>query len=425
VRVLRNPVAQFLVAAAVVVLVVGMSIDVLSRRAAEKEAISDARTTTELMAHYVAEPRIPLGLASGGTLAAAMFDKVARDQLMVANVERLKIWNAHGKVVYSDQAELVGQKFPLGEEAREALSTGDSEGDLSDLRDRENVYEVNDDGLLEVYTRIESPEGDPLLYEVYYSADRIADDSASVFSAFRPITLGGLGLLVLLTVPLLWMLTRRLARSAQARERLLRNAVESSAVERRRIARDLHEGAVQDLSTASAALAAEAASPATPQHVAGRLRDIDDGIRGTMRALRSLVLEIYPPKLAASGLADALDQLVVPASDSGLAVRVQVDDVSGVSEDAVALVWRAAQEAVRNATRHARGSRIDVSVRRHGRQVSLRVADDGVGFVPGAFSHQGRFGLRSLHDLAAEAGGHLDVETGPGRGTTVVLEVPV
>lgn len=423
-RVLRNPVAQFLVAAAVVVLVVGMSIDVLSRRAAEREAISDARTTTELMAHYVAEPRIPLGLSKGGTLAAAVFDKVARDQLMVANVERLKIWNANGKVVYSDQSDLVGQKFALGDEAREALSSGGSEGDLSDLRDRENVYEINKDGLLEVYTRIESPEGDPLLYEVYYSADRIAEDSASVFSAFRPITLGGLGLLVLLTVPLLWMLTRRLARSAQARERLLRNAVDASAVERRRIARDLHEGVVQDLSAASAALAAEAASPDTSAQLARRLRDVDDGIRGTVQALRSLVLEIYPPKLAAAGLADALDQLVVPASDSGLAVRVQVDDVSGVSDDAVALVWRAAQEAVRNATRHARGSRIDVSVRRHGRGVSLRVADDGVGFVPGAFSHQGRFGLRSLHDLAAEAGGHLDVETGPGRGTTVVLEVP-
>ncbi len=423
-RVLRNPVAQFLVAAAVVVLVVAFATDVLSRRAAEREAITDARTTTELMANYVAQPRIPMGLARGGTLAAAVFDHFAREHLIVGHVERLKIWNARGKVVYSDRAELVGQKFELGEEARAVLSAGGSGGDLSDLRSRENRYEVNDDGLLEVYTRIESPEGEPLLYEVYYSADRIARDSATIFTAFRPITLGGLGVLVLLTVPLLWMLTRRLARSAQARERLLRNAVDASAVERRRIARDLHEGVVQDLSAASAALVAEAAAPATPAQVAHRLRGVDEGIRGTVQALRSLVLEIYPPNLAAAGLADALDQLVLPASASGLDVRVRVDDVSGVSDDAVALVWRAAQEAVRNATRHARGSRIDVSVHRHGRQVSLRVADDGVGFVPGAFSHHGRFGLRSLHDLAAEAGGHLDVETGPGRGTTVVLEVP-
>jgi signal transduction histidine kinase len=422
--VLRNPVAQFLVAAAVVVLVVASATDALSRRAAEQEAITDARTTTELMAHYVAQPRIPLGLANGGTLATAVFDNFAREHLLVGHVERLKIWNARGKVVYSDQSELVGQKFELGEDARAVLSDGGSEGDLSDLSGQENRYEVNDDGLLEVYTRIESPEGEPLLYEVYYSADRIARDSATIFTAFRPITLGGLGLLVLLTVPLLWMLTRRLAGSAQARERLLRNAVDASAVERRRIARDLHEGVVQDLGSASAALAAEAASPATPPQVAHRLRRVDEGVRGSVQALRSLVLEIYPPNLAAGGLADALDQLVVPASAAGIDVRVQVDDVRGVSDETVALVWRAAQEAVRNAIRHARGSRIDVSVRRHGRQVSLRVADDGVGFVPGAFSQHGRFGLRSLHDLAAEAGGHLDVDTGPGRGTTVVLEMP-
>jgi signal transduction histidine kinase len=105
-------------------------------------------------------------------------------------------------------------------------------------------------------------------------------------------------------------------------------------------------------------------------------------------------------------------------------VRVEVADVTGVSDDAVALVWRAAQEAVRNATRHARGSKLDVSVRRAGPRVSLRVADNGVGFVPGAFSTQGRFGLRSLQDLATEAGGHLDVQSGPGRGTTVLLDVP-
>jgi signal transduction histidine kinase len=422
--VLRNPVAQFAVAAVLVVVAVAIATDALSRRAAEREAVTDARALTEVLAHSVAEPMIPDGLVDADEIAAAVFDDRVRDRLMVAHVKRIKVWNADGVVVWSDQAELVGQSFTLGEDARAVLAGGASAADLSNLRDPENRFEVNDDGLLEVYTRIENDHGVPMLFEVYYSAEQLAQSSETIFAEFRPITLGGLVLLGLLTVPLLWMLTRRLARSAQAREVLLRNAVDASAVERRRIARDLHEGVVQDLSSASATLAAEAAAPTTPAQLAHRLRDVDAGIRGTVQALRSLVLEIYPPNLAADGLASALDQLVVPASASGLDVRVRVDDVSGVSDDAVALVWRAAQEAVRNATRHARGSRIDVSVRRHGRRVALRVADDGVGFVPGAFSTQGRFGLRSLHDLAAEAGGHLDVETGPGRGTTVVLEVP-
>ena len=424
VRVLRNPVAQFAVAALVVVVAVAFATDTLSRRAAEREAVTDARSLTEVLAHSVAEPMIPDGLVDADPIAAAVFDGRVRDRLMVAHVERLKVWNADGVVVWSDQADLVGQKFTLGRDARAVLAGGDSAADLSNLRHPENRYEVNDDGLLEVYTQIKNDHGVPMLFEVYYSAEQLAQSSETIFAAFRPITIGGLGLLVLLTVPLLWMMTRRLARSAEVRERLLRSAVEASSVERRRIARDLHEGAVQDLSRVSVALAEEAAAASTPHPVAQRLRGIDADVRGTAQSLRTLLLEIYPPKLGAGGLATALDQLVEPATAQGLDVRLQVDDVSGISDDAVALVWRAAQEAVRNATDHARGSRIDVSVRRHRGAVSLKVADDGVGFVPGAFSHQGRFGLRSLQDLAAEAGGRLKVDTGPGRGTTVLLEVP-
>jgi signal transduction histidine kinase len=56
-------------------------------------------------------------------------------------------------------------------------------------------------------------------------------------------------------------------------------------------------------------------------------------------------------------------------------------------------------------------------------RLGLRVADDGVGFVPGAFADTGRLGLRGLRDLVREAGGSLDVDSGPGRGTTVRLEV--
>jgi signal transduction histidine kinase len=424
VRVLRNPVAQFLVAVVVVMVAVAFAADAMSRRAAEQEAVTDARVLTEVLAHSVAEPMIPDGLTDGDQIWAAVFDNRTRERLMVPGVHRVKIWNADGVVVWSDESDLWGQRFDLGADARAVLASGGSAADLSDLRSPENRYEVDDDGFLEVYTRIENGHGAPMLFEVYYSAAQLEASSETVFAAFRPITLGGPLLLGLLTVPLLWMLTRRIARSSAARERLLRNAVDASEAERRRIARDLHEGVVHDLAAASSALASEAADPSTPPQVARRLRDVDEGIRGTVQSLRSLVLEIYPPNLAADGLADALDELVVPASAAGLDVRVRVDDVTGVSDDAVALVWRAAQEAVRNATRHARGSRIDVSVLRHDRRVSLRVADDGVGFVPGAFSHRGRFGLRSLQDLALEAGGRLDVETGPGRGTTVLLEVP-
>jgi signal transduction histidine kinase len=419
-----NPVAQFLVAAARVVGGVALATDVLAHRAAEDEAVADARATTELLAHSVAEPLIPARLAAGNLDAALAFDRVARERIMVDDVTRVKIWNEDGLVVYSDERSLIGDRFELGDGAREVLASGSSDAGVSDLRSPENRYELEAAGLLEVYTRIESPEGDPLLFEVYYSADRMREATEDIFAGFRPITVGGLVVLGVLTTPLLWMLSRRLERAAKARERLLRNAVAASAGERRRIAQDLHHGVVSDLTDAADLVGAEACNPELAPATAHRLRGVDDALRRSVQSLRSLVVEIYPPNLDSAGMRPALEDLLAPAMEAGMVTKVEVADLAGASEDALGLVWRVAREAVRNAVRHARASELDIVLRREARNLVLKVADNGVGFVPGAFSGADRLGLRAVTDLAAEAGGRLDVQSRPGRGTVVRLVTP-
>lgn len=422
-RVLKNPVAQFLAAGIVIVIAVTFVSDTLSRRAAEREAIEDARTTTDALA-AAAEANIPLGLGGGSRASADIFDATIGQKLMLDNVERIKIWDAQGRIVYSDDASLIGREYTLNDSAMNVLRTGRSSGDLTDSNRSANHYEVKEDGLLEVYTRITSAEGDPLLFEVYYSATNLASTTAVVLDAFRPITVGGALAVGLLTVPLLWGLNRRLNRVSAGREKLLRAAVDASEEERRRIARDLHEGVGHRLRSAADSVAAEAVDESTPPRTARRLREVDDDIRASVEALRSLVIDIYPPDLSAACLGDALDDLVVPAAKAGFEVKVEVDDLGAASDDAVALVWRVAREGVRNAVRHARGSSLTVSVRRDRAALELRVADNGVGFVPGAFSRSDRFGLRGLEDLATEAGGSLAVSSGPGRGTVLTLLVP-
>jgi two-component system NarL family sensor kinase len=423
VRVLKNPVAQFLAAGIVIVTAVALVSDALSHRAAEQEAIADARAMTELLAKAIAEPNVPPGLAYGSEDSARWFSDLVGDRLMIDNVERVKIWNSAGKVVWSDRTELIGETFTLSDSAREVLAGGRSEGELSDLRRPENHFEVEQSGLLEVYTRIDAL-GEPLLFEVYYSEEDLEQTTAVVLDAFRPITVGGALALGLLTVPLLIGLNRRLGRASAAREKLLRAAVDASEEERRRIARDLHDGVGHRIRAAADAVAAEAVDLATPPATARRLRGVDDQLRATAESLRSLVLDIYPPDLDAARLGDALDDLVAPAADAGMVVKVEVDDLGQASDDAVALVWRVAREGVRNAVRHARSSSLAVSVHRSRSALELRVADDGVGFVPGAFRQADRFGLRGLEDLAVEAGGSLSVSSGPGRGTVLTLQVP-
>lgn len=432
-RVLRNPVAQFLVAGLVIVTAVLLATDYLSRRAAEREAVADARALTQLLAETVAEPHVPPGLGEADPIAVAAFDRVAQERLLLEDVARIKIWNRDGVIVYSNEMKLVEQEFELSDEARAVLEGGNPEAGLSDLRRPENEYEVDEDGFLEVYTRIDPTYVDqPLLFEMYWAADDMAQNTELVQSTFRPVTIGGLLALLVLAAPLIWILTRRLERAATARERLLRNAVEASEAERRRLARELHEGVVRDLADVTDEIADEASAAATSTPaLAQRLLGIDDTLRRNVSSLRTMVLEIYPPDLDAEHLQEALEQLAAPARSAGLLVSVRAGDLGGASRDTIALLWRGAREATRNTMRHARARHLDIRVgpasgaaRPGRRMLRLEVADDGVGFVPGAFSTVGRFGLRSLRDLAEEAGGRLEVSSRPGRGTVLVLEVP-
>jgi len=242
-----------------------------------------------------------------------------------------------------------------------------------------------------------------------------------VYDAFAPIALGGLLVLVVVTTPLLWALTRRLEHSARDRTRLLERAADASESERRRIARDLHDGVVQDLAGTAFALSATVRDPGVDPAVSSRLEPMATSLRTSLRSLRSLLVEIYPPELGADGLEAALEDLVAPAAAVGVTARVEVYDVGHASQEAVRLVWRVAQEAVRNAIRHASAQHLTVQVRGLGDRLTLDVTDDGAGFESPSTGNG--LGLRSLRDLIAEAGGTLDVRSAVGGGTTVHLEV--
>jgi signal transduction histidine kinase len=171
---------------------------------------------------------------------------------------------------------------------------------------------------------------------------------------------------------------------------------------------------------ALAALAAHADEPDRRE-----LEDIGRSLRVSMRALRSLLVEIYPPDLHAAGIAAALDDLVAPLAASGIVVDVDVSGDEDASRSAVALVWRAAQEAVRNVARHAGARRMSLTVHRHLDVLVLEVVDDGVGFDPASVAGEDRFGLRGTASLVGEHGGTMEVESAPGAGTTVRVEVPL
>lgn len=423
VRFFRNPVVQFLAIGLLLFLGIVAATTVLADRAANREALADARFNTLVLARSVAEPEIRAGLVDGRAGSIDAFDRNVAGRLLVGDVLRIKIWAADGTIVYSDQTELIGTRYDLGDEELEILENGGIEAEVSDLSKPENRFERATGGLVEVYTQIHSPEGEPLLFEVYYDADQIDLRRQEVFLPFRRITMGALLAMLAVATPMIWALTQRITSGARERERLLEAAIDASDAERRRIARDLHDGVVQDLVGTTFSLSALAREESTGSTTRSALDRAAASLRGSLRSLRSLLVEIHPPDLRAEGLAAALSDLTAPAASAGIEVSMTVDDVAGASDTSVALVWRVAQEAVRNAIRHAEPTTLTVRVTDVGDRLTLDVEDDGRGFTPEDVTDPAHYGLRGLSSLVADAHGSLEVLSAPGAGTTVHLEV--
>jgi signal transduction histidine kinase len=425
------PLLRFALAGLLAVVVVGAIAVVAQRNAARNDAIRDARTLARLAGKGILEPNVNQALLDGEPEQVAAVDKLVRAKILSEDgIVRVKLWDATGHIVYSDLHSLRGRRFDLPEDEREAFDTGKSAAELTDLNRDENRFDKLSGKLLEVYLPIESVEGKPLLFELYQRQSSVATTAQKTWLSFVPALIGALVLLQLLQLPLAYRMARTLHDNRQEREALLLRALAASDTERRRIASDLHDGVVQDLAGTSYALAAAADridGTAGPE-VSGALRDGAKQTRRSIRQLRSLLVDIYPPDLHRAGLAAALSDLVAPLESRGVHARVELPPGLRLEPDAEALMFRTAQEALRNVMAHSDAEHVDVSVILQNSHAGLTIADDGRGFSPSvaeAAREDGHLGLRVLADMARDAGGKLDIDSEPGRGTRVLLEVPV
>jgi two-component system NarL family sensor kinase len=424
------PLLRFALAGLLAVVVIGAIAVALQRNAARDDAVEDATTLAKLAGTAVLAPHVNQELVDGDPKQIAAVNELVRTKLRSGGIVRIKLWDSSGRVVYSDRNSLIGKQFDLPNDEREAFETGEVEAELTNLERPENQYDGLTGKLLEVYLRIKSTEGQPLLFELYQRQASVTQTAQRTWLAFVPALIGALLLLQLLQLPLAYRMARTLHDNRHEREALLLRALAASDTERRRIASDLHDGVVQDLAGTSYALAAAADrvdGTAGPE-VSEALRDGAKQTRRSIRQLRSLLVDIYPPDLHRAGLAAALSDLVAPLESRGLHARVDLPPGLRLEPDAEALMFRTAQEALRNVMTHSRARNVDVSVSLENSHAGLTIADDGRGFTPAAAQaarDDGHLGLRVLADMARDAGGKLAIDSEPGRGTRVLLEVPV
>jgi two-component system NarL family sensor kinase len=422
-------VLTFALSGTLVLLLVGVVSVVVMQRVGKAEAVRQAKDLTSVAARAVVQPRLTNGVVSGDAASLAAVDALVVDGVLRDPIVRVKIWAPDGTIVYSDVPELIGERFDLGADELTALRTDTVEADISDLGKPENRFEREFGQLLEVYLPVQTPNGDPLLFEAYLRYDSVTSSARQLWRAFIPVLAVALIAFAWLQIPLAYRLAGRVREGQQDRERLLQRAIDASDLERRRIAGDLHDGPVQQLAGVSMSLsaAADRLEADDPEAVAA-LRDAAERTRQGMRSLRSSLMGIYPPTLERAGLSAALADLTAPLAGYGIAVDLRVDDALELTPQTESLLFRAAQEAIRNVTSHAEAERVRVRVVRDNDAAVLEIADDGKGFAPAqaeAARTEGHLGLQLLSDLARDAGGSLDLSSAPGEGMTVRLEVPL
>ena len=404
-----------------------------SHVAARNQAMADARTTTDLIATLLVQPALDDALLRGDPRAVARLDAVVEGELRDAAVVRVKIWDEDERILYSDEARLVGRTFPAGEYQVENLADGHVSAEITDLADDENLYERSAGQLLEVYRTVATPSGERLLLEAYFRYDEVTDRQRSIWLHFAPITASALLILLALQVPLVHRMIRTIRAGDRERLQSSARAVEASARERRRIAGDLHDGVVQDLSAAplimSRAVERLATAPDPRADDAALVADLSaatTAVRSSVTSLRTLMIEIYPPQLADAGLPTAFADLAARVESRG--VRMRLELMPGLDPPAASagLLFRVAQECLQNVVRHAQARNAVLSVTEQDGLLTLEISDDGVGFDAASASAAGadHFGLRVLADVAEAAGATLDLATAPGEGTTVRLQVP-
>jgi PAS domain S-box-containing protein len=206
---------------------------------------------------------------------------------------------------------------------------------------------------------------------------------------------------------------------------LSRRLIRAHEDERALLARELHDDVTQRLAVlAIDAGRAEIAEAGGPQ--AEKMRAIREGLVHLSEDIHSLAYQLHPSVLDELGLAEALRTACERFGRQGhVALTVDLDPVpADLRRDVALCLFRVAQEALRNVSRHARARAASVALRRTDGGMRLAVRDDGVGFDAASPGTRRSLGLASMRERVRLVNGTLEIESAPGRGTAIVAWVP-
>jgi signal transduction histidine kinase len=213
------------------------------------------------------------------------------------------------------------------------------------------------------------------------------------------------------------------------RKRVMQSVLRMTEAERSKLAADLHDGPVQQLTALLYGL------ELTRHHIRegdtgaadSLLASLEEKAAAEIHGLRLLMTELRPPVLDDLGLISAIqNQGKSFEIASGVPTVVEADVAVDLPPELETVLYRVIQESLANVGKHAHASQVSISLATANGHVRLQVRDDGVGFDLSRASrllHEGHFGLVSMRERVEMVGGRLVVDSSPGRGTTVAVEL--
>ena len=353
---LAAQVGQFALAGLIALAIVGLATAVASRRVGEREAVSDARTTTVSKAKGLVEPAISNGLLDGDAKARRRPGPRRPERRDRPEPPAGEDLDADGRIIYSDEPRLIGRRYRLGDDEKERdRHAAGSTPRSATLDEPENRYErALGQKLLEVYLPVHAPNGDAAPVRGVLPYTSVQPSGTRLWRSFAPITLGALVAARARADP---------ARVVAGPPTAPASARAGSAPATRRSTRPRSSAARSPATSTTAwcrtrrrGVRPSAARPRrtrrpTASTSSGRPRPCG---RACARCARCIV-DLYPPNLREEGLASALQDL----TDRPRA-RCADDDARGrrrrsatVPDRVAGLLYRAAQEGLRNVVDHA------------------------------------------------------------------------
>jgi len=415
----------------------------------ERNAVNRAASTTAFYVESILAAELH-DWSRSGTLDPAL--RHSLDDIFVAgplhsNVVSFKLWATDGSIVYSTVPAREGRRYPISEHLAAALK-GEIQADVTDLAaDDELIERSHGEHLLEIYVPVKTADGRVIaVAEFYHPMENIEREIHSSQRQSWLLVVGGAAAIFLFLYGLMQRASRTIVDQQRGlREQLatLRSTLKENELMRERIsaagahttalneqmlgrlAADLHDGPAQDLAFALMRFD----ELALPADAPGDTAAIQAALRSSLDELRAICAGLGVPGIAELPIAETVRRAVRDVERRmGLSVAADIDDSLDNAPLAVKITaYRLVQESLTNCWRHAQHEGIAVKAKRvpTGNLMCIEVSDRGPGFDAAAASASGRLGLAFMRERVRLLGGHFEVATAPGRGTTIRAWMPL